>query len=827
MAAFGLDVGTCGCCRPPSPGTPEPIHNRPGLDEVAYRVGTFASFRRAAITLVPRMGDELAAELGLAAPPLGRWTSEQPDDYGVALIELWATVADVLTFYQERYANRAWLRTAPERDAVRMLARLVGYRLRPGAAATTHLAYRIDPGARVTIPAGTRAQSVPDEGQQPQKFETAAPLEVAAAANRVPVRGQPRLADQLGPGRRWGTLDPASPVPVAGDGLVLVDPGTASQEVAVASTAVVDGRAVLRWSRPLAAGFDRAFLAGRRFRLFGHAAPPTHLVATPSGTGSFLTWAEQDTPRTIAGQSTLHLEGAVEGLVPGTLVLVQDPSGTTAGVRRVTALAAGTHTVGPLTGVATRVELDGTVSGAVDTMTVLELGDELTFDTWEWPDDPIPPTDRIHVAAGDLDTPDPGRLLVLDDDRSDPMVVEVERAEPAGPVTGTEALAITLTRATTRDLDPASAHLLGNVVAASHGETVAGEILGDGDRSAARQEFRLRKGPVTHVPDPAAPGGVRSTARVLVDGILWSERAALFGAGAGDRVYETAVDDDGRLRVRFGDGRQGARLPTGRANVVATYRHGLGAAGNLRAGQIRTALDRPVGVAAVTNPRPAAGGVEPETTAEARANAPNRVRTFDRAVSLPDFADLAREHAGVAKAHATWVWDREERTVFLTVGGAGGAPVADLGALRAYLDLRRDPNRALRLGEYRPVPFVVAVAVDVAADRLRDDVAEAVRAAVAGSFAFDARRFAQAVHLSDVYAVAQAVPGVVSVLVTGCRYRDAADFARHGTPVQPVLVHAPVHGARHHPPTGAIVPAELARLDPGDLTVSATGGIVL
>ena len=56
------------------------------------------------------------------------------DDFSIALLDAWATVADVLTFYQERIANEAYLRTATERLSVLELARLIGYQLRPGVA---------------------------------------------------------------------------------------------------------------------------------------------------------------------------------------------------------------------------------------------------------------------------------------------------------------------------------------------------------------------------------------------------------------------------------------------------------------------------------------------------------------------------------------------------------------------------------------------------------------------------------------------------------------------------------------------------------------------
>src|SRR5581483_6069776 len=98
------------------------------------------------------------------------------------------------------------------------------------------------------------------------------------------------------------------------------------------------------------------------------------------------------------------------------------------------------------------------------------------------------------------------------------------------------------------------------------------------------------------------------------------------------------------------DGQTGSTLPTGHANVIATYRVGAGVAGRVRAGTLTSPLDRPSGLKAVTNPLAARGGADPESLADARENAPSTVRTFGRAVSLPDFADLVRASGEVAKA---------------------------------------------------------------------------------------------------------------------------------------------------------------------------------
>jgi hypothetical protein len=107
-------------------------------------------------------------------PELAALKTRNPADPAMALLDAWAVTGDVLTFYQERYANEGYLGTATERRSVVELARLIGYQPRPGVSATVYLAYELDQNAiEVEIPAHTRAQSVPGPGEQMQTFETA------------------------------------------------------------------------------------------------------------------------------------------------------------------------------------------------------------------------------------------------------------------------------------------------------------------------------------------------------------------------------------------------------------------------------------------------------------------------------------------------------------------------------------------------------------------------------------------------------------------------------------------------------------------------------
>lgn len=124
--------------------------------------------------------------------PLALLTTRRQSDPAIALLDAWAVVADVLTFYQERIANEAYLRTARERRSLIELAHLVGYKPRPGVSAGGHVAFTLDDGLSIEIPAGTACQSVPAPGTTapPQTFETAEAIQARATWNEL----RPRLS---------------------------------------------------------------------------------------------------------------------------------------------------------------------------------------------------------------------------------------------------------------------------------------------------------------------------------------------------------------------------------------------------------------------------------------------------------------------------------------------------------------------------------------------------------------------------------------------------------------------------------------------------------
>ena len=194
-----MATNTCGCCKGTEKLTPLDTANRPGLPTLAYRAGTHATFLETMKARLSTMAVEVPPEQDARQTdgdrrvyPLRGLTTREAGDPAIALLDGWATVADVLAFYQERIANEGYLRTATERRSVLELARLIGYSLRPGVAATTYLAYtdRTYPDNAGRDSHRRAGQSVPGPGELPQSFETVEKLEARAAWNTL----KPRLS---------------------------------------------------------------------------------------------------------------------------------------------------------------------------------------------------------------------------------------------------------------------------------------------------------------------------------------------------------------------------------------------------------------------------------------------------------------------------------------------------------------------------------------------------------------------------------------------------------------------------------------------------------
>ncbi|MFF4834347.1 putative baseplate assembly protein [Streptomyces sp. NPDC001315] len=260
---------------------------------------------------------------------------------------------------------------------------------------------------------------------------------------------------------------------------------------------------------------------------------------------------------------------------------------------------------------------------------------------------------------------------------------------------------------------------------------------------------------------------------------VWEPRRDLLDSAPRARHFVGELEDDGRLALRFGDGRHGARPAPG-ARLAPHYRLGGGIAGNVGAEAVNHLVVQadcgtPPAVV-VRNPLPATGGTEPEPVEQVRQLAPLDLRrTRLRAVTAEDYAALASALPGVQRAAAEirWTGSVQEAHVAIDAYGTGAPSDELLASVAQALEAYRRIGHDLVVGAARPVPLDIALSVCAAPGhqhgQIRAELYRVLGSGRSGFFHPDALTFGEPVRLSRLVAVAAAVPGVESVQVTRLR----------------------------------------------------------
>lgn len=414
-----------------------------------------------------------------------------------------------------------------------------------------------------------------------------------------------------------------------------------------------------------------------------------------------------------------------------------------------------------------------------------------------------PPEWDTHSAAQPLEVEDaagrPGtvtaplnQFALLPAESRDSVISEIALVQSVSSITATQGrpahTRITLQNALANCYDRSATTVNANVAPASHGQSVS-EMMGGGNARTANQQFTLKQSPLTFVQAPVSSGR-QSTLEVRVNAVAWDEVPSLYAQAPVARVFTTLNQADGTTDVRFGDGVEGATLPTGQNNLQANYRIGAGAGGNVAAGTLTTLLDRPLGVSGVTNPQAATGGQDAQPPGDIRAHAPRSLLTLGRAVSLADYEACAASFAGIAKAHAAWIASGPGRGVFLTVAGIDGAvlPPGCPTLTNLVASLGANGNPLIPITAVSFVETLFGLSADLAYAPAYDPVTvrAQVRAALSAAFSFAARNFGQDVSADEIAAVIQAVPGIIGVRVSAVTRGETSgegDISRGARPL--------------------------------------------
>ncbi len=451
---------------------PRVPRNRPGLDALSYRVGTYASFRRA--MLESRFSVEVEVD-GAAFSPLQGWTT-RAGDYGTALLEMWAYIADILTFYQERIANEAFLRTARQDESVLRLAALLGYERAPGKAAHARLAFTVE-DEMVQIPTGLRIQSVAGQEGETQVFETVQEASAALRLNSVRVFPEPAEWDPEAESLEGSTealLHPSRAGSIAaalapGDPFVMFsipsengeedDEAPVLEEKEVGALRATDEGIWLSWSPaigPKLSWTSCAFEFVRKLRFFGYNAPNEYLKANTRG--NEIIWEhefhdpENSTRNDYVIISSegpdglyLSLDGVYDDLKLGTKLLLYIPQGfedsrSYLALLDVSSVGQRQEELYPLSDTVTRIgvkvdEINGT-PGTLPPFdrreaVLYELSEtEIVFWTYKYADafsGDLVVARTEDLAAQELES---GRTVVLADSEGNAEVVTIRSTEP-------------------------------------------------------------------------------------------------------------------------------------------------------------------------------------------------------------------------------------------------------------------------------------------------------------------------------------------------------------------------------------------------------------
>ncbi len=297
---------TCGCCAGLTIETSVGIANAQGLDAIAYRIGDWGTVKS---TVLSRFSSS-------DFPALSGLTTRGDDDYTIALGDAFATMADVITFYQERIANETYLRTATQFNSTLQLAKLIGYQPAPGVAANVALAFTMQsaPGQPNLSPqpsivaVGTRAQSNPDPGQTPQTFETIAEITARLEWNAIPAQTGVAVPIVSGLTQLYlaGTATQLSP----GDAILIVgseresDPSSERWDVRWIEQVQADSTrnlTTVSWSEGLGGGWGtpssqgtKVYALRQRASLFGYNAPDARLMNLPTTAIGKIVYADGD-----------------------------------------------------------------------------------------------------------------------------------------------------------------------------------------------------------------------------------------------------------------------------------------------------------------------------------------------------------------------------------------------------------------------------------------------------------------------------------------------------------------------------------------------------
>jgi hypothetical protein len=801
-------------------------NNRPSLAHINYRIGTYSDFRDFLLRNLDK--DDVLAD----------WTHREPEDPGIALLEGAAILADILTFYQELYANEAYLRTAQWRESIADLVRLFGYRLSPGLGGNATFAFGVKGSQPVVISPGFPIKAQLEPATPPAEFQSLDQVIAYPHLSQFHLyrRRSPAALIMAG-GNRLEVQSVGSNTDVEsitavglkkGDRLMLIPDTTMfditgtpytsqlpSEIVIISKVEQILDRTIIEFEGSLMVNRGtsvKAYRLGRSFKHFGHNAPTytTSLSGTPPQATQTLTNFSRDIYTTSFGstfysqllETEMPLDQKVDDLAVGNPLICQGFTqfdGIFSPVafvvqRQIQSIRSDSLVWGNLTG----------STAVVTVQSKLIANDDILFETSDIRQIQFHEVKSLELT---LRAPSLGREGDFSDtllnffgtyaqaktlaDRTfliqkaeTTQLVKVTSPESSFSLTGRDEVhpwlwPVTLDQQPSflqQDFDEQAptVTVYGNLVHANQGKAEKDAVLGNGDSRQLFQTFKLPKAPLTYFTSKSETPPEVPELQIYVNERLWQRVPSLFNRQAKEEIYIVREDANGDSWVQFGDGKTGARLPSGLNNIKAKYRTGIGAYGPQKEGTTVQGgkLDR---LDKVWLPGVVSGGSQPETGENAKEAAPGKIQSLGRLVSLRDFETETLAISGVSKVSAAWQLVDNVPAVVLTVLMENGREpeIASVRSILATYNRCRGPQRFPIIVHPGTLKFIyLDLTLSISPRYQTDLVSAAIKAALGntdaakGLLGLQSRQFGQPEYANRIEAIAQNVEGVIWTKVT-------------------------------------------------------------
>ncbi|KAA3660765.1 MAG: putative baseplate assembly protein, partial [Chloroflexi bacterium] len=269
---------------------------------------------------------------------------------------------------------------------------------------------------------------------------------------------------------------------------------------------------------------------------------------------------------------------------------------------------------------------------------------------------------------------------------------------------------------------------------------------------------------------------------VELEQIEWQIRRDLLASLPTDPHFVAEIDNEGRAHLRFGKNDLGQQPPA-QHRFTAVYRIGNGSSGNVGAESITHAVSDTL-IDGVTwrpyNPFPAVGGIDAEPMAEVKLYAPHTFRRrLERAITPDDYANIVMRDFSerVQRAAATFLWTGSWTEVLVAVDPLSSVTAVPqlLADITQHLTIYRRIGHdvVVKLAQYVSLDLAFTICVKpnylrghVKAELMQVFSNRLLRNGRKGVFHPDNLTFGEGVRQSQLVAIAQAVPGVLSVRVT-------------------------------------------------------------